>query len=119
MDFTINLTKRIRRRKMPDGRVLAYDRYVLNFRDPATRQRRQLFFDRKRDAEARARELTLKVAEGSYVEPKTVPTVSEATTHWLDDRRGKVKATTHASYAAICKAITGPLLDGTRQDVDQ
>ena len=38
MDIKINLTRRTRRRKMPDGRVVTYERHVLNFRDPATRQ---------------------------------------------------------------------------------
>ena len=56
------------------------------------------------------------MAEGTWVEPKTIPTVAEAVEHWLADRRGKVKATTLAGYAAVCKAIAGPLLDGTKQE---
>src|SRR6478609_7918680 len=105
MDIKINLTRRTRRCKMPDGRVVTYERHVLNFRDQASGKRRQLFFDRKRDAEAYAKTLTLKVAEGTWVEPKTIPTVAEAVEHWLADRCGKVKATTLAGYAAGCKAI--------------
>ena len=56
------------------------------------------------------------MAEGTWVEPKTIPTVAEAVEHWLADRRGKVKATTLAGYAAVCKTIAGPLLDGTKQE---
>ena len=116
MDININLTKRVRRRKFPDGRVVTYERYVLNYRDPLSGARCQRFFDRKRDAEARMKDLNQKVAEGSYVEPKTVPTVAEAVAHWLSDRQGKVKATTLDGYKQVCKAITGPLLEGTAQE---
>src|SRR3954453_18471827 len=115
MDFDVRLTKRTRRRKTLAG-IVMQDRHVLNYRDPHTGKRCQRFFERKRDAEAFAKELTLKVAEGSYVEPKRVPTVAEAVDHWLANRRGQVKDTTLAGYQAVCKAIVGPLLDGTRRE---
>lgn len=116
MDLSINLTKRTRKRKLRSGGVVLHERYVLNYRDPLSGARRQVFFDRKRDAEARQREIQKRAAEGSYVDPRAVPTVAEASEHWLADRKGNVKDTTWQAYNVICRNISRPLLVGTRRE---
>ena len=113
MDLSISLTKRTRRRKNRDGRIVLLERYVLNFRDPHTGQRRQLFFDRKKDAEAEQRSIALKASQNSYVDERTAPTIAKAAEHWLADRDGKVKASTLRSYKAMVKLVVGPLLDAS------
>lgn len=116
MEFSSRITKRTRKRPLKSGATVLQERYILNFRDPITGQRRQLSSSRKRDAEARQRELQVKVAEGVYVDERTAPTVAEAVTHWLADRKGNVKPTTLKGYEVVCSVIRGPLLIGTRQE---
>ncbi|HVI30173.1 site-specific integrase [Hansschlegelia sp.] len=116
MDFSINLTKRTRKRKLKSGEAVLQDRYVLNYIDPNSGRRRQQFFERKRDAEARQRDLLTQVAAGAYVDERTVPTVAEAIDHWLADREGNVKATTLKGYKVVCAVIRGPLLVGSRRE---
>ncbi|GLK69787.1 tyrosine-type recombinase/integrase [Hansschlegelia plantiphila] len=116
MNFSVSLTKRTRKRKLTSGAVVLHDRFVLNYLDPNGGRRRQEFFDRKRDAEARQRALQSQVAEGAYVDERTVPTVGEAVNHWLADREGNVKATTLKGYKVVCNVIRGPLLVGTRRE---
>ena len=57
MTLNINLTRRVRRRKLKDGSVVEQTRYVLNWRDPRTGEREQRFFERQRDAQERRSEL--------------------------------------------------------------
>ena len=45
MDYSISLTKRVRKRKLRDGAAVTHTRYVLNYRDPHTGGRRQEFFE--------------------------------------------------------------------------
>ncbi|MEZ0214627.1 MAG: hypothetical protein ACAH27_17030 [Xanthobacteraceae bacterium] len=116
MDLSITLTRRTRSRKLISGEVAVQERWVLNFRDPKSGQRRQLFFTRKKDAEARQRDIITKVAEGSYVDERAVPTVAEAVEHWKADKAGKVKASTFKGYATVAHTIVGPLMVGTRQE---
>jgi integrase len=115
MDLSVTLTKRTRKRKLKSGAVVLHDRYVLNYRDPRTGEREQRFFERKKEAEARQRELTAQIADGAYVNEKTVPTVEEAVDHYLKDKKPKVKPTTLAGYEVVSRCITGPLLEGTAQ----
>ena len=116
MEISIKITRRTRKRRLVSGAVVLQDRHVLNYRDPNSGARRQVFFERKRDAEARQRELMAQVAAGSYVDPRAVPTVAEAIDHWLKDREGNVKATTLKGYKVVCGVIRGPLLVGTRRE---
>ena len=118
MLFKINLTKRVRRRKRPDGTTINQTRYVLNFRDPATGARRQEFFTRHADAQARQNDLVVMVDQGEPVNPKSVPSVADALDHWLADKDGKIKATTFASYQAVVTWIRGPALVGDRAQRD-
>ncbi|QFR33830.1 site-specific integrase [Ancylobacter sp. TS-1] len=114
MDLSVSLTQRTRRRTLTSGEVVVQERWVLNFRDPNSRDRRQLFFSRKKDAEAKLRELVTKAAAGAYVDERNVPTVAVALDHWLSDKEGKVKRSTLDGYRVVSKAIRGPLLVGTR-----
>jgi integrase len=113
MDFSVKLTKRTRKRKLTGGRIAIHERYVLNYREPRTGQRRQEFFERKKEAEGRQRELLNKVADNSYVDERSVPTIAQAADHWLADREGKVKPSTLKGYKVVTHCITGPLLEAT------
>ena len=116
MAFTINITKRLRKRKQLSGHIVKQLRYVVSYRDPRTGRRRQEFFERHKDAQARRSDLIFKVGTGAYVDKRTAPTVSEAIDHWLADKEGKVKASTLDGYNTVVERIRGPLLIGTRQE---
>jgi integrase len=49
MTLSINLTRRVRRRKLKSGEVVEQVRYVLNWRDPRTGAREQRFFERQNE----------------------------------------------------------------------
>lgn len=114
--FDVTITKRLRRRKLSTGRVAEQIRWFANYRDPDTGQRKLPSFETRRDAEAFKAELLNKVLAGVYVDPSRVPTVAEATRHYLENRKAEVKPSTLAGYEVVAKAITGPLLEGTRQE---
>lgn len=114
-DFAITITKRERRRRTKDGRPVAYTRWFLNYRDPKSGRRLQPSFDRRGDAEAARNEIVAAVEGGSYSNRRTAPTVAQAVEHWLESRKGHVKASTMLGYRIVAAVITGPLLTGTRQ----
>ena len=116
MDISTNITKRLRKRKLQSGALVLHDRYVLNYSDPRSGKRRQEFFERKKEAEARQRDLLNQVAENTYVDPRQAPTVAEAVDHWLTYKDGNVKASTLMGYKVVCQVIRGPLLIGTCQE---
>jgi integrase len=116
MSITINMTKRERKRKLQNGRSATYTRYVLNYKDPLTGQRRQEFYERQKEAQARKAELIAKVSSGSYLDEKTVPTVGEAIDHWLADKEGKVKPNTLACYKIVVEHIRGPFLVASKRE---
>lgn len=113
MTFSTTITKRIRKRKLRSGAVVLQQRYVLNYREPDTGARRQGFFERAKDAEARRADLILKVASNSYVNDRNVPTVAEAIDHWIADRQRNVKASTLEGYKVVIAHIRGPYITGT------
>ncbi|MEW9836582.1 tyrosine-type recombinase/integrase [Mesorhizobium marinum] len=116
-DFNVSITSTTRRRKLKGGKVVLYPQYYCEYRDPLLKKRRRRAFNRRRDAEAFRNALLLKVAEGSYVDERKAPTVGKAIDHWLEDREGKVKASTLKGYKVVANgAIRGPLLIGTRQE---
>jgi len=113
MQMKINLTRRVRRRKLMDGTVVRQTRYVLNYREPKSGQRRQEFFERQKDAQERRADLIGQFATGGYVDERKAPTVAEVLDHWLDDKTAKVKASTAAGYGVVVRHIRGPILVGT------
>src|SRR5262249_36640771 len=59
---------------------------------------------------ARKSDLIVKVGTQTYVDERTVPTISEAIDHWLADKKGKVKANTLGGYEIVVAHIRGPFL---------
>ena len=87
MTLNINLTRRIRRRRLKGGSIVEQTRYVLNWRDPRTGDREQRFFERQRDAQEKRCELIAAFERGAYSSSKPV-TVADADAAWLEAKRG-------------------------------
>jgi integrase len=108
MTIRINIAKRIRKRRRADGTIVEQPRFVVDFRDPQTGKRRQHFFEKRKDAEAKRAELIAEMATGRYASPTTA-TVATAMQNWLEDRRPKVKRVTFTTYERaaryICEAV--------------
>src|SRR5215212_339813 len=113
MSIAINITKRDRTRRLKSGASVTQTRYVLNFRDTRTGKRRQLFFDRQKDAQRKASEIAAAVTVGTYSPERRAITVRAAVDAWLKDRAGNVKARTLRGYTHVARYITEPLLIGT------
>lgn len=116
MTFRANITKRVRRRKLKSGEVVKQLRYVLNYREPISGDRRQEFYETLKAAEARRNDLTAKVMSDSYADERKAPTVGSAIDHWLADREGKVKPNTLAGYKVVVEHIRGPYFDGPAKE---
>ncbi len=112
MTLNINLTRRVRRRKLKDGSVIEQTRYVLNWRDPRTGEREQRFFERQRDAQERRSELLAAYDRGAYSSSNRTVTVADAVTAWLEAKRGTVRPITFATYAFQSRYVVGPLPTG-------
>ena len=110
MTLNINLTRRVRRRKLKDGSVVEQVRFVLNWRDPRTGAREQRFFERQRDAQERRAELVAAFDRGAYSSENRSVTVADAVAAWLETKRGVVRPITFASYEFEIGYIVGPLL---------
>ncbi|KQP67541.1 hypothetical protein ASF41_07170 [Methylobacterium sp. Leaf111] len=89
--FNISLTKRDRRRKLRSGEVVINTRWVLNYTDPKTGQRVQLFFERQKEAITKRNAIHAAVETRTYVPVREVISVGEAVSLWLEGRRGEVK----------------------------
>ena len=57
MNCSVNITKRSRKRKLTSGAVVEQTRWVLNYREPRSGQRRQLFFEKQKDAQAKRNQI--------------------------------------------------------------
>ncbi len=115
-DFRVSITKATRRRKLKSGATAEYPQYYCEYNEPKTLKRRRRAFNTRKDAEAYRTALQLKVAQGSYVDERKAPTVSQAIDHWLADKDNKVKESTLKGYKVVVKTIRGPLLVGTPQE---
>jgi integrase len=114
MGAAASVTKRERKRQLKSGAVILQTRYVVNFQEPETGQRKQFFYKRHRDAVAKRDELLSSVVTGSYSAAKSELRVSQAVEHWLENRRTQVKPGTLRSYQQAVGYIIGPLLVGTK-----
>ena len=115
MTISINITKRNRKRILKSGSTVVQTRYVVNYREPRTGRRKQLFFERQKDAQAKRSEIAGAFQNGTYSDrPKTV-TVGDAVRAWLGDRTGVVKDYTLQGYRQTAAYIVGPILAGTRE----
>jgi integrase len=110
MTLSINLTRRVRRRKLKDGSVVEQVRFVLNWRDPRIGAREQRFFERQKDAQERRAELVAAYDRGAYSSENRSVTVADAVAAWLETKRGVVRPITFVSYEFEICYIVGPLL---------
>lgn len=113
MADSINITKRDRKRILKSGASVIQTRYVVNYRDPRTEKRKQFFFDRQKDAQAKRTEIAVQLETGICTEVRKTLTVREAVRLWLADRKGEVKERTFQGYEYTVGFIVGPLLLGT------
>ena len=114
MGTSVNLTKRDRKRKLTDGTVVVQTRWVLNYREPRSGQRRQLFFEKQKDAQARRNQIIAEVETGTYSAERTrMVTMREIVQRWIDSRTGEIKQVTLDGYRLAAGNIVGPLLVGT------
>ena len=109
MTFNINLTRRVRRRKLKDGTTVEQTRYVLNWRDPRTGEREQRFFERQREAQERRSEFLAAYERGVYSSSPSSVTVETAVAAWLETKRGVVRPITLATYQFQSRYVVGPL----------
>jgi hypothetical protein len=98
----------IRKHRRADGSIVEQPRFVVDFRDPQTAKRRQFFFEKRKDAEAKRAELLVQMAIGRYASPMTA-TVATAMQNWLEDRKPKVKGMTFRTYERAARYICGPV----------
>jgi hypothetical protein len=110
MTLNINLTRRIRRRKLKSGAVVEQVRFILNWRDPRTGEREQRFFERQKDAQERRAELIAGFERGAYSSSNRSVTVGDAVAAWLETKRGVVRPITYSSYQFEIGYVVGPLL---------
>ncbi len=97
MSFSVNITKRVRTRRLRDGSVVKQARWVANYIDPCQRQAPAAVL---RDAQGGVGARTELVAHGRHRHlrrPAPAPTIAEALDHWLEDKAAKVKANTLAA----------------------
>jgi len=117
MTLRINITRRTRRRKRTDQTVAIHERWVINYRDPRTRERHQLFFDRRKDAEERRDALLADYQAGSSISPQRASlTVREVVERWIKNREGEVRPVTLEGYRRAAANIVGPVVRGTPKD---
>lgn len=115
MTISINITKRDRKRILKSGTTVVQTRYVVNYREPRTGRRKQLFFERQKDAHAKRSEMAGALQNGTYSEQRKTVTVGDAVRAWLANREGSVKDYTLQGYRQTASYIIGPLLIGSRE----
>jgi integrase len=109
LNININLTRRLRRRKLKDGTTVEQTRYVLNWRDPRTGEREQRFFERQREAQERRSEFLAAYERGVYSSQTKTVTVETAVAAWLETKRGVVRPITFTTYKFQSRYVVGPL----------
>lgn len=114
--FTASVTRRDRKRLLKGGQQVVQVRYVVNFREPGTGTRRQLFFDRRAEALEARDNLVASVKSGQWRNLQSNLTVAQAIEHWLAARRHQVKASTWGSYRRGVAYVVGPLLVGSAHE---
>ncbi len=94
MTLRTSITRRERKRVLTSGITVRHSRYVLNYRDPRTGKRRQLFFPSQREAIARRDAILAAIATNSYRDERASMTVAGVIEHWLENRKSEVKLPT-------------------------
>ena len=116
MTFTASITRRDRKRRLRSGHSVIQTRWIVNFREPRSGRRKQLFFERQKDAIAKRDALLSAAANGTYSDSKTTFTVADALEHWLEHRRTEIKQVTLIGYRHSARYIVGPLMIGTARE---
>lgn len=116
MSNSVSITRRNRKRTLRSGKVITQTRYVVNYREPRTGRRKQLFFIRQKDAQEESSKLTAELRGGDYSARRQTDTVAHAMERWLKDRSNHVKPQTLRGYRETIKNIIGPLIIGTSKD---
>ncbi len=114
MSVSVNITKRERRRKLKSGAVVVLTRWVVNYREPQTGKRRQLFFSRAADAQVRRNAIITEIGTGTYSESHRSVTIADAVRRWLANREGEIKNGSLTGYRQTAAYVIGPLLSGTK-----
>ncbi len=112
MTFHAQITKRVRQRKQRSGETIQQTRYVLNYRNPKTGARHQLFFERQKDAQAKLTEVAAAVEMNTLAPNAKTITIGQVIAAWLATREGVIKPVTLRAYQQTSKLIVGPLLAG-------
>jgi integrase len=115
MSVSVNITKRERRRKLKSGAAVTLTRWVINYREPRTGKRRQLFFSRAADAQVRRNAIVTEIGTGTYSESHRSVTIADAVRRWLANREGEVKNGSLDGYRQTAAYVIGPLLSGTKE----
>jgi integrase len=113
---SVSITKRDRKRTSRGGERIVQTRFVVNFREPRTGRRKQLFYAHYKDAVTMRDTLLASFASGTYTGVDPNWTVGQAVAYWLQNRRNEVKNTTWASYEQAARYITGPFLMGSKEE---
>lgn len=109
----ISVRKRRRRREKANGRAIIQVRYVLDYIDPVSKRRRQLFFATQELAISAREKILLELASGTGRQDLTV---AEAFAHWTETKSQLVRPPTLSGYRKIERYIVGPLAIGTAQE---
>src|SRR5262245_6090813 len=112
MAFDASITKRARKRTLLSGQSVVHVRYVVNFKDPLTGRRSQLFFGRHSDAVAKRNSLITETSTPKPASPPVELTVAQVIEHWLQNRQGSVKQATWRGYRQTARYVVGPLVIG-------
>lgn len=114
--FRANITKRRIRQKNREGKIFTYDRYILNYNDPATGKRRMERYDTRKAAEAAQNNLIKNHEELSRFKAQP-PTLGEAVDYWLKSRENIIRPNTLRCYKQVANNfILGPLMPGSPTD---
>ena len=105
-----------RKRENAAGKIVRQKRYASSWVCPETGKKRRISFPTKAKAEAYRDALAATFAGERYFNPNTNPSVAEVVDHWLDNKRGSVKAATIRGYLPLLKNISGGVLQGSPQE---
>ena len=108
--MNLSITKRTRRRMTTAGDHVQQTRFIINYRESGTGIRRQLFFDKLKQAQYKRAELIAALDRNAYVPVRNSLTVADVVASWLEAKRAVLKPNTIPGYEARCHLIVGPLL---------
>lgn len=112
--FRVAIRKRRRKRARKNGLVIIQVRYVVDYIDPISKRRKQLFYATQEEA-IRARE-NLIAQRSQGVRPTRDLSIKDAFDHWVTTKKSVVRTPTLAGYEKVRRYIVGPLVVGTSQE---